>query len=80
MHFLSVSQQAAINSITAPGTVQVQTVPLDQAVSAGKQQQVLQIGTIGNNQVVFHPISSQDSTGAVTLITQNSPNAFEFRY
>ena len=81
------TQQAAINSITAPGghAVQVQTVPLSQATTSvpgglGTKQQLLQIGTIGNNQVVFHPISGQDTAGAVTLITQNSPNSFEFRY
>lgn len=81
-----IEQQAAINSITAPGghAVQVQTVPLSQATTSvpgglGTKQQLLQIGTIGNNQVVFHPISGQDTAGAVTLITQNSPNSFEFR-
>ena len=45
----------------------------------GGKQQVLQIGTIGGNQLVLHPISSQDSN-TVTLITNNTPNSFEFRY
>lgn len=90
-----IEQQDAIDSIaTADGqSVQVQAVPLAAQGTTTvpgdltiKQQphQVLQIGTIGGNQLVLHPIggSGQGVTesggnNTVTFITQDAPTSFD---